>query len=319
MLSSLLTGFGRLTGAISKASPEILLAAGVIGVVGSTVLACKATLKAEEIIDEHKENMDMVHEAAEKASSEKYTQHDIQLDTTKVYAHTIGSFVKAYAPAVILGALSIAAIISSHSIMKQRNLALTAALSSANAMFTEYRERVKQELGEETDERIFNGGKKVVKKIESIDPETGKKSTSKQEVIEYKDRPLDPYARLFCKEDSTLEGGLGLLSTYSDIPGDNYVFLTNQETWLNQRLHWRQHMSLLDVYESLGWKVSPKDSRFYEYRNMGWTDEDHIDLGLHSKRSKDFMNGETDDVWITFNCHPLPGMKTSGKYIAQVA
>lgn len=305
--STMVQGFNRLIFSLKQASPEILLVGGVVGVVGSTVLACRATLKASDILDDHQENMETIHEAAEKADPEKYTQQDIRLDTTRTYAATAGAFIKAYAPAVILGALSIAAIISSHSIMRQRNLALTAALSSANAMFQEYRDRVKSQLGEDVDDRIYNGGKTVVKNGK------GKKGVM---VTEYKDRPLDPYARFFSEDDFKE----GLLTTWKQYPGDNQTFLSTHETWLNQRLKWRGWMTLAEVYEDLGWKVDQNDARFEEYRNMGWTDDDFIDLGLHSPRCHDFMTDSTiTDVWLTFNCHDLNAVRRGGKYIAMVS
>ena len=315
MLATMIQGLNQVMFSVKKASPEILLVGGVIGVVGSTVLACKATLKAEEILDEHAENMETIHEAAEKCP-EKYNEHDVAVDTTRTYAHTVGEFVKAYAPAVILGTLSIVAIISSHSIMRQRNMALAAALSSANAMFTEYRERVRREMGKEFDEKIFNGGRDVVRQVE-VTNDKGKKKIVDQKSVEYKDRPLDPYAKFFGEQ----EFKDGLNKNWKNTRFDNQTFLAQHEKWLNQRLKWRSHMSLLEVYEDLGWSVDCKDPRFYEYRNMGWTENDYIDLGLASPRSKDFMNGDTNEVWLTFNCHDLsmPRVATGGKYISAVA
>ena len=42
---------------VSKHSPEILLVAGVVGGVCATVMACKATLRADEVLDKHTEEM----------------------------------------------------------------------------------------------------------------------------------------------------------------------------------------------------------------------------------------------------------------------
>ena len=320
MFTMALQGLSTIANRIRLHSPELLLAAGVVGVVGSTVLACKATLKADDILDEHKENMEKIHEAAEKAP-ERYSEHDVKADTTRTYIATAMSFVKAYAPAVIVGVLSIAAIISSHSIMRQRNLALTAALSSANAMFTEYRERVRKQLGEDVDDMIFNGGHEVVSTSEVTDLETGKTKKYKEKKVEYTDRPLDPYARLFGEEEfeTVDENGKRRLTTWKNVQWDNQTWLTQHELWLNQQLKWREFKTLYEVYEDLGFTVNPDDPRFEEYRNMGWEKDDYIDLGLHSKRSKDFMDGVVNDVWLTFNCHPF-GMKKrkNGKYIATV-
>ena len=43
-----------------KHSPEILAGVGVVGVVASTVLACKATTKLSGVLDDAKEQLDKV-------------------------------------------------------------------------------------------------------------------------------------------------------------------------------------------------------------------------------------------------------------------
>ena len=43
---------------LKKHSPEILIAAGTVGVVASTVLACKATLKVNEVTTTTKNNLE---------------------------------------------------------------------------------------------------------------------------------------------------------------------------------------------------------------------------------------------------------------------
>ena len=43
---------GRTGLVLAKHSPEILTTLGVVGLIGSTVMACRATLKAEVVLDE---------------------------------------------------------------------------------------------------------------------------------------------------------------------------------------------------------------------------------------------------------------------------
>ena len=50
--------FGKVGFKLQKHSPEILMVVGVVGAVASAVVACKATLKVEEIVDDTKEKMD---------------------------------------------------------------------------------------------------------------------------------------------------------------------------------------------------------------------------------------------------------------------
>ena len=49
---------------LKKHSPEILVVAGIAGTVVSAVLACKATTKVAEILDETKGTLDTIHEGS---------------------------------------------------------------------------------------------------------------------------------------------------------------------------------------------------------------------------------------------------------------
>ena len=70
---------------IKKYSPEILVVAGVTGAVVSAVMACKATLKVNEILDEAKDNIDTIHEVADNPEmAEKYSPEDTKKDLVVV-------------------------------------------------------------------------------------------------------------------------------------------------------------------------------------------------------------------------------------------
>ena len=47
--------FNNTKNGVQKHSPEILAGVGVVGVVASTVMACKATMKLNDILEESKE------------------------------------------------------------------------------------------------------------------------------------------------------------------------------------------------------------------------------------------------------------------------
>ena len=57
ILTAVSKALGRRALVLEKNSPAILFGAGLAGMVGSTVLACRATLKLEEVLDEGKENV----------------------------------------------------------------------------------------------------------------------------------------------------------------------------------------------------------------------------------------------------------------------
>ncbi len=42
--------------------PEIMLVAGLVGVIGATILACRATLKAKDVMEEHNKRLEEIQE-----------------------------------------------------------------------------------------------------------------------------------------------------------------------------------------------------------------------------------------------------------------
>ena len=63
--SNVTRAFHKVGFQLKKHSPEILVVSGIVGMVGAGALACKATLKVNEIVDEQKETNDEIHEATE--------------------------------------------------------------------------------------------------------------------------------------------------------------------------------------------------------------------------------------------------------------
>jgi len=141
---------------LRKHSPEILVVAGVIGTVASAVLACKATTKVGAILDDTKETLDTIHKGAETGAvnGQEYTPEDGKKDITIVYVQTGLKLAKLYAPAVILGTLSITSILASNNILRKRNVALGAAYAAIDKSFKEYRGRVIERFGEQVDKEL---------------------------------------------------------------------------------------------------------------------------------------------------------------------
>ena len=157
---------------LQKNSPHLLFGAGVIGVIGSTVLACKATLKLDETLLEGKKELARVRAA----NLEGYSEKDRARDVTVVITKTSMKVVKLYGPSILLGAASIGALTKSHSILAQRNTAITAAYAAVEAAFEKYRERVVTKYGEDVDLELRYG----VEEVEEVDEKTGKTKKVKQ-------------------------------------------------------------------------------------------------------------------------------------------
>ena len=134
---------------LKKHSPEILIVGGVIGTVTSAVMACKATTKLNDILEESKDTIDKIHEVtADEAYADRYSEEDAKKDLTITYVQTGLKIAKLYAPSVVLGAFSIGCMVASNNILRKRNIALAAAYATVDKSFKEYRGRVVERFGE---------------------------------------------------------------------------------------------------------------------------------------------------------------------------
>ena len=176
--------FNKIGFQIQKKSPELLVAAGIAGVVVSAVMACKATIKASEVAEETKDTIDEIHEIEEQGvtrAGNAYSVDDAKKDLTTTYLQTGVKYAKLYAPSVILGAASITCIVASHRVLKKRNIALAAAYTTLDKSFKEYRGRVMERFGEQVEKEIrYNIKAKEIKK--TVVDETGKKEKVKEVV-----------------------------------------------------------------------------------------------------------------------------------------
>lgn len=242
---------------LKKHSPEILVVAGIAGTVVSAVLACKATTKVAEILDETKGTLDTIHEGMETGAinDQEYTTEDGKKDTVVVYAQTGMKLAKLYAPAIILGTLSITSILASNNILRKRNVALGAAYAAIDKSFKEYRGRVIERFGEQVDTELKYGIK--AKKFEEIevDPETGKEKKVKKTVMVADPNLQSDYAVYFDSKSRN----------YETNPDYNRMFLKAQQAFANDKLQTRGHLFLNEVLDDLDLPRTPAG------QIVGWT------------------------------------------------
>lgn len=165
-------------------SPEILIGVGIAGMVTSTVLACRATLKAKDVVEKRKSDLAElreVKEAPENADGALYSDDQYKKDTRLVNFQTGMKVVGLYLPAVTVGILGASCFIKSNDIHRKHEASLTAAYMSVDQMFKKYRERVKEELGEDADDRFRYGTRTIEVEKEVVD-ENGKVKKKKEQV-----------------------------------------------------------------------------------------------------------------------------------------
>ena len=290
---------------IQRKSPEILIVAGVVGVVTSAVMACKATTKVSAIMDKTKEDVDVIHECAEagyvenpeNGEKEEYTKDDSKKDLTIVYTQTGLKFVKLYGPAIVLGALSLTAIVMSHNILRKRNIALAAAYTTVDRTFKEYRGRVVERFGDKLDRELrYNIKSKEIE--ETVVDEDGNEKTVKRTVD-----VVDPST---LRNDTSViysEGNIG----WTKDPEFNKMFLLKQQAYANELLERRGHVFLNEIYDMLGFNRTAAGSVLgWYYDKKKPMSENLIDFGIydiHDERKIAFVNGDERNIILDFNYH----------------
>lgn len=281
---------------IEKKSPELLLVAGLITFAGTVVLACRATLKAEEVIDQHNERMRSIEEAKNIAAenSEEY-DYDVDLykrDKAVAAMKTAVSFAKLYLPSAALAALSVTCFLSSRNIMQKRYLGVVAAYNAVSEAFNTYRKRVIEEAGEQMDRHYYYGSSMDKNTIVETDKKGKVHETEEQvENVDSANVLQSSNTRIFDESNPNWDKN----------PDYVRLFLNAQQNYANDILHSRGHIFLNEVYDMLGF---PHTS---EGAVMGWIEgkgDNCVDFGL-SDYSKDqvrrFVNSKENTVILEFN------------------
>ena len=281
---------------IKKASPEIMVVAGVVGVVTSTVMACKATTKVNDILEETRKQVDDVHNVLDSdvITEEEYNNDDAKKDLAIIYTQTGVKLIKLYAPSVIVGALSITGILASHKILKKRNVALTAAYATIDRSFKEYRGRVVERFGKELDRELRYNIKAQEIEEKTVDKD-GNETVEKKTISVVDPNMYSDYARIFDN------GSMG----WTKDPEYNLMFLKLQQNQANDRLRAQGYLFLNDVYDMLG------IPRTKAGQIVGWIyDKDNpvgdnfVDFGIYdiyNEKACDFVNGRERSIVLDFN------------------
>lgn len=281
------TKTGRLGLKVKQYSPEILIGVGVVGLGVSTVMACKATLKIDSILEEKKDTIDYINQEQASTNEEEYTHADYQRDIALTYIRTGVELSKAYGPAIVVGVASVGSILGAHNVMKKRNIAVAAAYKMLEKGFNDYRGRVIDELGEDKDNQFRYNSTKEKRDVIELDKD-GKEKKVKKEFTVTDPNGVSIYAKFF-DETST---------QWTKTPEYNLIFLKGQQQYLNDVLHSRGHVFLNEVYDVLGLDRSKAGAV------VGWVmgeGDDYIDFNLYNKDNANFVNGDEGSVLLDFN------------------
>ena len=295
MKEKMMNIFNNSKNMVQKHSPEILAGVGVVGVVASGVMACKATLKLNDILDECKETRDKIKEVEENPNYEdKYTPEDAKKDLTVNYMQTSIKIAKLYAPAVLLGSASIGCLLASNDILRKRNAALSAAYMTVDKGFKEYRQRVAERFGEEVEKEIRYNIK--AQEIETtVVNEDGSETVVKETVNAADPNLYSDYARFFDEFNPN----------WQNDPEYNLMFLKSQQQYANDLLRARGRLFLNEVYEMLGIEKSKAGQIVgWVYNKENPSGDNFVDFGIYNinnERTRAFVNGYEPSILLDFN------------------
>ena len=287
--------YNGVKGQVQKHSPEILMGVGVVGVVTSTVMACKATMKLNDILEESKETRDKIKEVENNPKYEdKYSQEDAKKDLTINYVQTGMKVAKLYAPAVLLGGASLGCLLASNDILRKRNAALSAAYMTVDKSFKEYRNRVTERFGEEVEKEIRYGIK--AEQIETTVVDEDGNETTVTETIKTMDPNLySDYARFFDEASPY----------WQNDPEYNLMFLKAQQQYANDLLRAKGRLFLNDVYDMLGIeKTKAGQVVGWVYDRENPNGDNFVDFGIYDmskERVRAFVNGYETNILLDFN------------------
>ena len=280
---------------LKKHSPEILLVAGIVGAVTSAVMACKATLKANDIVEESRTQIDTIHEVSENPEmTEKYSEEDKKKDLAIVYTQTAVKFIKLYGPSVLLGVASLGCMVGSNRILNKRNVALAAAYATVDKGFKEYRGRVIERFGKEFDKELRYNIK--AQEFEKITVDDNGNETVTTETVDVADpNHYSPYAIIFD------DGNTG----WDKDPELTKFFLIQQQNYANDLLKSRGHLFLNEVYDMLGAKRTKAGAQVgWVYDEKNASGDNFVDFGIfdiNNPKARDFVNGYERVIILDFN------------------
>jgi hypothetical protein len=272
---------GRKALQAKKHSPHIFFGAGLAGIVTSGFMACRATLRLSSTLDDIQQDIDTVRELKHQYEPKgQYAIEETGRDTTYVYIKAGVTVIKLYGPSVMVAAVSIGMLSTSHAQLARRNTALMAAYAAIQAAYEEYRVRVRDVVGEEKELDLYRG----------IRTEIGKDGNDKEiEIYRVNPKSGSPYSVEFDSRSCHWDKN----------PELNRLFIQCVENFANKLLNVRGHVFLNEIYDRLDVERTVAGSV------VGWVrdgeGDGYIDFGMYEAINSDFLTGLMRVAILDFN------------------
>lgn len=275
---------------LKKHAPTIMTVAGVTGCVGGAVMACKATLKLEDTLEECGNEKRYIEEMY--ATHADYTENEFKKDLATQTCKNAIKVGKLYAPSVCVGAISVSLILSGNNIQCKRNASLAAAYATVDAMYKKYRKNVVDTLGEDVDNEMRYGIRH--EKVDEVVTDDNGKEHKVKKTVDVMDADFVDcdYSRFFDSSCVAWEKNLDY----------NIMFLESIENYANQILRTKGYLFLNELWDMIGPGMEKTDAG----QEVGWIYSDSpehkgancVDLRIKVLRSKTADGEEYSDPVI---------------------
>lgn len=272
--------FGRAILQSKKNSPHIFFGFGLVSVVGGSIMACRATLKLEKVVDDIQAEFAQINDMKEKADKGtiSYDRDEYMRDLTFAYIRTMKKLGALYGPSVVVGGIGVACLTGSHVQLTRRNAAVTAAFAAVTKAYDEYRRRVREEFGEEKELAIYQAC--------LLDEDEDMRAPKKMPLSK---NAASPYSRYF--EPTNVN--------WKPEPEWNRIYIQAIQNQYNHVLQSRGHVFLNEIYDDLGFEHTPEGAV------VGWllggNGDNHIDFSIFTPINANFVNGDGTGCLLDFN------------------
>lgn len=260
------SGFFIVKNLVIKNLPKIAVGIGTISVIAGGVDACRQTLKASEVIEEHNEKMARLNYAVELAESgaAEYSVTEYHRDLFRVYSGTAIGFCKLYWRPVVLVGLGFTSIFGGFGVLSARHAAALGAFKAVSEQFNDYRTGVIETYGKDADKRLIGEAPdteivRIPKRLED-----GSVEDVEMPAIPLDDVTKDTFTFLYNYKNPSWQSG-GYLFNDSELERAKTVFTHELQSYGTD------HIKVSKVAERLGFdKIPEYNSKMAKADFYGW-------------------------------------------------
>jgi len=262
-----------------KHAPAIMMGVGMVTIGAGVVMACRSTLKVDDILERHKDLLENARSLPDQVNPVDNTEIDektVRKEVAKVYGHTALSIAKLYAlPAglIVTGYfLSISGFVKLH----KYAAGVTAAYDTLLISHNKLKKAVIDDQGvEKYHEYMYGKGKKKTVEAKTVNDDGEEIYKNTQAIImeDGREIPLSGYAQLYAR---------GISKQWDANEWYNRTYINGRMEMLTVKLIDRGHVFLNEAYEALGFPHTKEGSV------IGWIYDpsdpdsvDHVEFDVH--------------------------------------